>query len=75
MGRKRCVGKVVDVPKRWLSGAEACAYLDCSLDFLEKLRRDAEVSFSRYGRKIWYSVASLDSFVDRHVQFERENLL
>lgn len=65
MGRKKHVGKVEPVQKLWLSTAEACAYLDCSLDYMEKLRNNAEVSYAQDGRKIWYDIRSIDRFLNR----------
>lgn len=65
MGRTRNIGKVEPVHKTWLSQAEAKAYLGCSDEFLQRMRDEARVTFSRYGGKmIWYELASIDRFLD-----------
>lgn len=51
MGRTKSVGKVEPVQKTWLSTKEAMAYLGCSMDLLEKLRNNAEISFSKYNNR------------------------
>lgn len=61
----RTVGKVQPVAKVWLSQQEACAYLGCSQDFLLKLRNNAEVSFAKYGKMIWYDLTSINRFFNR----------
>lgn len=67
MGRLRSVGKVEPVAKLWLSAKEAMAYLGCSDKLLEKLRNDAEISFSQYNKRtIWYELRSLDRFIERN---------
>lgn len=67
MGRTRTSGKVEQVGKTWLSPQEACAYLGCSLDLLERLRNEAQVSFARYGsRMIWYELRSINRFLERN---------
>lgn len=66
MGRTRTTGKVEPVNKIWLSAREACAYLDCSLDFLETLRNKTPVKITRVGRMIWYDLASLNLFLDKN---------
>lgn len=53
-------GKVEPVHKTWLSAREARAYLDCSDDFLQMLRDEARVSFSRVGGKYFYNLESID---------------
>ena len=53
-------GKVEPVHKTWLSAREAKAYLDCSDDFLQMLRDEARVSFSRVGGKYFYNLESID---------------
>lgn len=53
-------GKVKEVEKTWLSAREAKAYLDCSDDFLQMLRDEARVSFSRVGGKYFYNLESID---------------
>lgn len=64
---KRQIGKIEPVQKRWLSRAEAMAYLGCSEDFLKTLRDTAQVSFAQFGSKmIWYDLQSMDRFVVKH---------
>lgn len=65
MARK--IGKIEPVQKKWLSKAEAMAYLGCSEDFLRILRDKALVSFSQFGSKmIWYDLQSMERFVNKH---------
>ncbi|RGM25310.1 helix-turn-helix domain-containing protein [Bacteroides sp. OM08-17BH] len=67
MGRSKNTGKVEPVNKLWLSAKEAMAYLGCSDKLLEKLRNDAEISFSQYNKRtIWYELRSLDRFIERN---------
>lgn len=67
MGRTKSVGKVKLVQKTWLSAKEAMAYLGCSMDLLEKLRDNAEISFSKYNnRTIWYDLKSIERFIERN---------
>lgn len=67
MSRQKFIGKVVDIQKKWLSAAEAKAYLGCSDDFLRKLRDEALVSFSQFGRNMyWYELNSLEKFILKH---------
>lgn len=64
MPRTKVQVKVEPVPKRWLNKQEAMAYLGVGEDFLDRLRDEALVSFSQFGKKmIWYDLASLDRFV------------
>lgn len=59
--------KVESAPKRWLNKNEAMNYLGVSEDFLDKLRNEALVSFSQFGRRmIWYDIESLDQFIKEH---------
>jgi hypothetical protein len=59
--------KIIPIQKVWLSPAEACAYLGCGLDLLEKLRNNAEIECSRWGKKqMWYDVRSIDRFIERN---------
>lgn len=60
---KKQIGKVVPVQKVWLSSREARAYLDCSDDFLQKLRDEALISFSRIGNKFLYNLQSIDRLI------------
>lgn len=63
MGRTRATVKVEPAPKRWLNKQEAMAYLGVGEDYLQKLRNNAEVSFSQKDKMIWYDLTSLDKFV------------
>lgn len=53
-------GKIEPINKTWLSAREVKAYLDCSDDFLQMLRNDAAISFSRIGGKYFYNLASIE---------------
>lgn len=67
MGRTKSVGKVEPVNKLWLSAKEAMAYLGCSDKLLEKLRDNAEISFSQYNKRIiWYDLKSIERFIERN---------
>lgn len=67
MANKKNIGKVEPIPKKWLNREEAAAYLGCSFDFLEQLRNNAEISFARYGaRMFWYELQSIDRFLARN---------
>ena len=59
-------GKVEAVQKVWLSSREAKAYLDCSDDYLQTLRDQAAVSFSKVGGKYFYSKLSIDRLILKH---------
>lgn len=56
-------GKVEAVRKTWLSSREAKAYLDCSDDFLQMLRDEAKISFSRVGGKYFYNLESIERLI------------
>ena len=56
-------GKVEPIHKTWLSSREAKAYLDCSDDFLQMLRNDAAVSFSKIGGKFFYNLQSIERLI------------
>lgn len=62
----RNIGKVQEVQKIWLSKDEAKAYLGCSDDFLARLRNEALVSFSQFGKMIWYDINSINRFLARN---------
>ena len=57
---RKKIGKVEPVQKTWLSTRETMAYLDCSDNFLQKLRDEAMISFSRIGNKYFYDLKSID---------------
>lgn len=52
--------------RRWLSVAEAAAYLGCSRNFLDKDRigKLHGIRFSRLGRHVRYDRADLDAFLE-----------
>lgn len=58
-------GKVESVQKLWLNKDEAMAYLECSVDYLDKLRNNAQVSFAKDGKMIWYNLESINRFLNR----------
>jgi hypothetical protein len=58
-------GKVESVQKLWLNKDEAMAYLWCSVDYLDKLRNNAQVSFAKDGKMIWYNLESINRFLNR----------
>ncbi len=58
-------GKIESVPKLWLSKDEAMAYLGCSVDYLDKLRANAQISFAKDGKMIWYNLESINRFLNR----------
>lgn len=60
------VGKVEIVPKIWLSAREAKAYLDCSDEYLKKLRDNALVIFSHAENKFYYQVDSINKFLTKN---------
>lgn len=66
MGRTRLQTKVETVQKIVLSKQEAMAYLGVGEDYLEKLRNENEVVFSRKDRMIWYELESINRFLRRH---------
>lgn len=58
-------GKVESVQKLWLNKDEAMSYLGCSVDYLDKLRNNAQVSFAKDGKMIWYNLESINRFLNR----------
>lgn len=56
-------GKIEPIRKIWLSAREAKAYLDCSDDFLQMLRDEAKISFSRVGGKYFYNLESIERLI------------
>ncbi len=55
-----------ELEKVWLSNNEACALLDCSRDFLEELRDNAEVAWAKIAGKCYYDYASIMRMFERH---------
>ena len=62
----RATGKIQQVEKIWLNRDEAKAYLGCSDDFLARLRNEALVSFSQFGKMSWYDINSINRFLARN---------
>nr|DAW36753.1 MAG TPA: putative excisionase [Caudoviricetes sp.] len=75
MKSPKTIGKVQPVYKVWLSKDEAMAYLGCSDKFLERLRREALVVFSQYGKMIWYNAASLNHFLNRQAVIKNSDVV
>ena len=67
MRKKTFVGKVKPIEKRWLSAAEAKSYLDCSDNWLQKLRDEDLVRVSMVGRKIYYDLSSIEKLLENNV--------
>lgn len=66
MQKLRKTGKVEIVPKIWLSAREAKAYLDCSDEYLKKLRDNALIIFSHAENKFYYKVDSINQFLNKN---------
>ena len=64
---KKYTGRIKEVEKVWLSSREVRAYLDCSDDYLQKLRDEANISFSRIGNKYWYDLRSIDLLIRKNI--------
>ena len=64
---KKYTGRIKEVEKIWLSSREVRAYLDCSDDYLQKLRDEASISFSRIGNKYWYDLRSIDLLIRKNI--------
>ena len=59
--------KVESVTKKWLSTAEVCSYLGgCSRDFVEHLRENAEITFSKVGKMYFHELASIDRMLEKN---------
>lgn len=50
---------VRELEKLWITSAEAREYLDCSDEYLSKLRDEARISFARIGGRYYHEVASI----------------
>ena len=55
-----------ELEKVWISNNEACELLDCTRDFMEKLRDNAEVAWAKIGGKCYYELASIQRMFERH---------
>lgn len=67
----RIVGKIEPVKKTWLSKEEAMSYLGCSEDYLDDLRNNAQFTFARRKKMIWYELGSIERFFKRHIVIKR----
>ena len=57
---------IKELEKVWITTAEATEWLNCTRDFLEELRSNAEVVWARIGGKVYYEVASILLMFERH---------
>lgn len=68
MPRPKTITQVQPLQKRWLSKEEAKKYLGCTDRFLRILRDEAQITFARYGNKMyWYELESIDRFLQKHI--------
>jgi hypothetical protein len=56
---------VAQVERMVLSTREAMAYLDCSADKLEELRREREIEYYKHKSSVWYDLKSIIQFLRR----------
>jgi hypothetical protein len=56
---------VAKVERMVLSTREAMAYLDCSEDKLEELRREREIEYYKHKNSVWYDLKSIIQFLRR----------
>lgn len=61
---RRKIGEIVPVQTIWVGKEGAKKMLECSDKYLTKLRNNAEISFARDGKMIWYSVKSINKFIE-----------
>lgn len=59
------VGKVVEVERVWLTSAEVLRYLGISHDVLDRMRRDAKISYYKPlgGKLLFYKKTDIDEFI------------
>ena len=55
-----------ELEKVWITTAEACELMNCSRDFLEDLRDNAEVAWAKIAGKCYYEYASIMRMFERH---------
>lgn len=55
--------KVEKLPKRWLSAAEAQAYIGMGPDFFKRLRQEAKLHFYLIGKSYFYTVEDIDKLI------------
>lgn len=48
-----------ELEKVWLTSAEVKAWLDCSDEFLAKLREEAKIAYAQIGGKFYHESASI----------------
>ena len=48
-----------ELEKVWLTSAEVKAWLDCSDEFLTKLREEAKIAYAQIGGKFYHESASI----------------
>lgn len=60
---KKTLAKVSPAPKRWLSTEELMRYLDCSRDFIERIRESPIVVVCKVGAKYLYEINSIDRYI------------
>ena len=56
---------VAQVERMVLSTREAMAFLDCSADKLEELRREREIEYYKHKNSVWYDLKSIIQFLRR----------
>lgn len=55
-----------ELEKLWITTDEACTLLDCTRNFLEDLRDEAEVAWAKIGGKCYYEYASIIRMFERN---------
>lgn len=55
-----------ELEKVWITTAEACELMNCTRNFLEDLRDNAELAWAKVAGKIYYEVASIQRMFERH---------
>ena len=56
------------IKKKWMTRSEVKSYLGCNDEFLKRMRSKAQVSYSKVGRTIFYSVESIERLLTRNRQ-------
>lgn len=54
-----------EIEKLWLTTDEACTLLNCTRNFLEDLRDEAEVAWAKIGGRCYYEYASIIRMFER----------
>lgn len=55
-----------ELEKVWITTNEACELMNCSRDFLEGLRDEAELAWAKIAGRVYYEVASIHKMFERH---------